>query len=86
MAFEICLLVYLSLILLLLIFRKKPTRPLSDGLVGWWISRDGVLRDISGNKNDGQLVNLNEWHHYARVFDGTDDFIYRDGELQELRK
>jgi len=79
MEFEICLLVYVALILLLLVFRRKPTHPLLKGLVGWWVPRDGVLRDISGNQNHGQLVNLNQWHHFSYVFDGTDDFVYLNG-------
>ncbi len=54
----------------------------SEGLVGWWSFDEGsgtVARDLSGNNNNGTLVNGPTWTSgkvgAALSFDGVDDYV-----------
>ncbi|MEL7148258.1 MAG: LamG domain-containing protein, partial [Bacteroidota bacterium] len=46
-----------------------------NGKVGFSTCSEGALNDMSGTT----IVNDNEWHHLAVVYDGIDKIIYVDG-------
>lgn len=59
-----------------------PSHLLSKGCVGCWLMNEGagnILQDISGNRNNGTLVNGALWSGgrkgSALKFDGTNDYV-----------
>src|SRR4051812_20633288 len=69
------------------LLNKSANASLTNGLVGYWTfdGKDvvrGVVKDLSGNNNDGNLINIATSTFYtqgkigqAGLFDGTDDRV-----------
>jgi len=60
----------------------NPLHPLARGLVGYWLMNEGSgssVKDISGKRNHGVLVNRPQWTGFksggAIDFNGTDQYI-----------
>ncbi|MBD3183280.1 hypothetical protein GF312_13370 [Candidatus Poribacteria bacterium] len=63
----------------------------TESLVGMWLfdQDDDIVEDMSGNGNDGTLMDkpewvegkFGEWYHLAWTLDGTQETVYVNGVL-----